>query len=226
MTMNKISEIPQQTPIAEKPVAEMPADPWRCEECGSLEVSYRTWVDSNTGQVAPAAPEQDDLWCDGCEEHTYQIREMSRPEKGLQKRVNLMQQTTNSDLSRHYLPRQLRHLILQEYLSGVKTARQLSEEHGIPMSTIHKMGQRWKAKNSCSFVSTPNPYPIMSRVTSEEASELLSENKALRRRLEEALLRLEGYEIMGDILQEEYGIDLLKKSAAGQSSVSKKDTQQ
>ena len=74
-----------------------------------------------------------------------------------------MQQKTNSDLSRHYLPRQLRHLILQEYLSGVKTARQLSEEHGIPMSTIHKMGQRWKAKNSCSFVSTPNPYPIMSR---------------------------------------------------------------
>ena len=57
-------------------------------------------------------------------------------------------------------------------------------------------------------------------------NELLSENNALRRRLEEALLRLEGYEIMGDILQEEYGIDLLKKSAAGQSSVSKKDTQQ
>ncbi len=31
---------------------------------------------------------------------------------------------------------------------------------------------------------------------------------------------------MGDILQEEYGIDLLKKSAAGQSGASKKDTQQ
>lgn len=59
----------------------------------------------------------------------------------------------------------------------------------------------------------------MSRITSEEASELLSENKALRR-------RLESYEIMGDTLQEEYGIDLLKKSAAGQSSVLKKDTQQ
>ncbi len=36
------------------------------------------------------------------------IMQLSRPEKGLQKRVNLMQQTTNSDLSRHYLPRQLR----------------------------------------------------------------------------------------------------------------------
>ena len=67
---------------------------------------------------------------------------LSRPEKGLQKRVNLMQQKTNSDLSRHYLPRQLRHLILQEYLSGVKTARQLSEEHGIPMSTIHKIDRK------------------------------------------------------------------------------------
>ena len=120
-----------------------------------------------------------------------------------------MQETTKSDLSRHYLPRQSRHLILQEYLSGVKTARQLAEEHGIPMATIHKMGQRWKAKNSCTFVSGPNPLPITSRVTSEEASELSSENKALRRCLEEALLRLEGYEIMGNILQEEYGIDPL-----------------
>jgi hypothetical protein len=44
---------------------------------------------------------------------------VSRPEKGLQKRVNLMQQTTNSDLSRHYLPRQLRHLILQAFSSSV-----------------------------------------------------------------------------------------------------------
>ena len=114
-----------------------------------------------------------------------------------------MQQTTNSDLSRHYLPRQLRHLILQEYLSGVKTARQLSEEHGLTISPIHKMGHRWKAKTSCSFVSTPHPYPILSRVTSEEASELLSEKKDLRRRLEEALLRLQGYELIGDIIKQE-----------------------
>ena len=32
---------------------------------------------------------------------------------------------------------------------------------------------------------------------------LAATNLALRRRLEEALLRLEGYEIMGDILQED-----------------------
>lgn len=149
---------------------------------------------------------------------------VSRPEKGLHKTVNRMHNKTRSELTRHHFPRQLRNLILQEYLSGRKTARQLEEEHGMSMATIHKMSQRWKAKNSCTFVSAPNPLPIMSRVTSEEADELLSENKALRHRLEEALLRLEGYEIMGDILQEEYGIDLLKKSVAGQSSVSKNDT--
>ena len=149
---------------------------------------------------------------------------VSRPEKGLHKTVNRMHNKTRSELTRHHFPRQLRNLILQEYLSGRKTARQLEEEHGMSMATIHKVSQRWKAKNSCTFVSAPNPLPIMSRVTSEEADELLSENKALRHRLEEALLRLEGYEIMGDILQEEYGIDLLKKSVAGQSSVSKNDT--
>ena len=46
------------------------------------------------------------------------LKYLSRPEKGLQKRVNLMQQKTNSDLSRHYLARQLRHMVLQGYLGG------------------------------------------------------------------------------------------------------------
>ncbi|WP_236264008.1 hypothetical protein [Dysgonomonas sp. Marseille-P4677] len=36
-----------------------------------------------------------------------------------------------------------------------------------------------------------------------------------------AQLKLEGYQIMGDILEEEYGIDLLKKSEAKQSTDSK-----
>ena len=66
----------------------------------------------------------------------------------------------------------------------------------------------------------------MSRVTRKKPVNCYPRTKPFGGRLEEALLRLEGYEIMGDILQEEYGIDLLKKSAAGQSSVSKKDTQQ
>ncbi|WP_255351445.1 hypothetical protein [Dysgonomonas sp. BGC7] len=52
------------------------------------------------------------------------------------------------------------------------------------------------------------------------------ENEELRRQLEAARLKLEGYQIMGDILDEEYGIDLLKKLEAKQSSNSKSDTQE
>ena len=150
---------------------------------------------------------------------------VSRPEKGLQKRVNLMQQKTNSDLSRHYLPRQLRHLILQEYLSGVKTARQLSEEHGIPMSTIHKLGQRWKAKNSCSFVSTPNPFPIMSRVTRKKPVNCYPRTKPFGgtwKRLYYVWKAMRSWEISSRKIR----CRPAKKSAAGQSGASKKDTQE
>ena len=150
---------------------------------------------------------------------------LSRPEKGLQKRVNLMQQKTNSDLSRHYLPRQLRHLILQEYLSGVKTARQLSEEHGIPMSTIHKLGQRWKAKNSCSFVSTPNPYPIMSRVTRKKPVNCYPRTKPFGgtwKRLYYVWKAMRSWEISSRKIR----CRPAKKSAAGLSGASKKDTQE
>ena len=73
--MNKISEIPEQTPIAEKPTVEMPADPWRCGACGSLRVSCQVWVDSNTYEVQSMAEDKDDLWCDDCAEHTRQVRE-------------------------------------------------------------------------------------------------------------------------------------------------------
>ena len=73
--MNKISEIPEQESIPENPAVETSADPWRCEECGSLEVSYRTWVDSNTYEVQSMAEDKDDLWCDDCAEHTRQVRE-------------------------------------------------------------------------------------------------------------------------------------------------------
>lgn len=52
------------------------------------------------------------------------------------------------------------------------------------------------------------------------------ENEELRRQLELARLKLEGCQIMGDILDEEYGIDLLKKLEAKQSSNSKSDTQE
>lgn len=51
------------------------SDPWRCEECGSRHVYYRAWVDGNTDQVCSIDDDREDLWCNGCKDHTYQIRE-------------------------------------------------------------------------------------------------------------------------------------------------------
>ncbi|MFR1814831.1 hypothetical protein [Dysgonomonas capnocytophagoides] len=59
----------------------------------------------------------------------------------------------------------------------------------------------------------------------QEDLSLKLENEELRRQLKLAQLKLEGYQIIGDILQDEYGVDLLKKSEAKQSSDLKNDTQ-
>ena len=75
MIMDRISEIPQRNSIPEQPMKEMPADPWRCAACGSLQVSCQVWVDSNTYEVQSMAEDKDDLWCDDCAEHTRQVRE-------------------------------------------------------------------------------------------------------------------------------------------------------
>ncbi|KAA6308266.1 hypothetical protein EZS27_040055, partial [termite gut metagenome] len=55
------------------------------------------------------------------------------------------------------------------------------------------------------------------KTTEETTEKLLQENQELRHRLEQADLKIESDEIMGDIWQESYGINLLKKSAAKQS---------
>jgi transposase-like protein len=124
------------------------------------------------------------------------------------------------------LPRMLREQIIQEYLSGRKTGAMLGIEHGISPQTVNKMVRRYQQNNSATFADTISQ-PIMPRtkVKTTEHSSLQAENEQLKRQLQQAQLKLEGYQIMGDILEEEYGIDLLKKVEAGQCRVLKKDTQ-
>ncbi|KAA6316386.1 hypothetical protein EZS27_033295 [termite gut metagenome] len=128
--------------------------------------------------------------------------------------------------SKSRLPRLVKERIICEYLSGSKTVQMLSEEYGMSKNAINHMVSRYKSKFSPTFEAKPI-LPAMSRKkTTEDATEkLLQENRELRHRLEQAHLKIESYEIMGDILQESYGIDLLKKSAAKQSPDSKNDTQ-
>lgn len=65
----------------------------------------------------------------------------------------------------------------------------------------------------------------MSTKKKKSLAALELENEELKRQLRIALLRIEGYEVMGNILKEEYGVDLLKKSAVKRSVALKKDTQ-
>jgi hypothetical protein len=85
---------------------------------------------------------------------------------------------------------------------------------------------RYKQQNSVNFAGVINQ-PIMPRtkVKTADTSALQAENEQLKRQLELAQIKIEGYQIMGNILEEEYGIDLLKKVEAGQCHVLKKDTQ-
>jgi len=130
------------------------------------------------------------------------------------------------ELSNFGLPRKVKERIILEYLSGVKTQQMLSEEHGISRDAISKMVSRHKDK----FLPAIEQKSLILSSMKEKSKtvndrDLLLEINDLRRQLNEARLKIEGYEIMGDLLEEHYGIDFLKKSAAKQSSVSENDTQ-
>ena len=123
-------------------------------------------------------------------------------------------------------PRLVREQIIHEYLSGRKTCAMLGREYGVCPKTINKMVSRYKQRNNSNFTdSIIQPIMPRIRIKTTDSSALQAENAQLKRQLQLAQLKIEGYQIMGDILQEEYGIDLLKKVEAGQCHVLKKDTQ-
>ncbi len=51
-------------------------DPWRCEECGSLDVQQRAWVDINDGEnINYDDCDRNDYYCHGCSRHNYLVQE-------------------------------------------------------------------------------------------------------------------------------------------------------
>ena len=113
-------------------------------------------------------------------------------------------------------PRMVRDQIVQEYLSGRKTGAMLGREHGVCPKSISKMVSRYKQHNSSNFGDLIiQPIMPRTRVKTAAPTALQAENERLKRQLQLAQLKIESYQIMGDILDEEYGIDLLKKSKSG-----------
>jgi transposase-like protein len=120
--------------------------------------------------------------------------------------------------SKGKLPRKVKERMIREYLSGIKTVGMLSEESGTSRNAVLKMISRHKDKFLPTFGQKPIILPPMQQKSKTVSDiDLMREIEELRRQLNTARLKIEGYEIMGDILEEQYGIDLLKKSEAKQS---------
>lgn len=116
--------------------------------------------------------------------------------------------------------------MILECISGVKTASMLSKESGMSANAIRKMASRYGDKFLPNLDTRPI-VPATMRNKSKTASDtdLMQEIDKLRQQLKDTQLKIEGYELMGEILEEQYGIDLLKKSEAKQLPNSGKDTQ-
>ncbi len=53
-----------------------PANPWRCERCGSSDVQQQAWVRPDTGEVVSFNDcDRGDYWCEPCGEHPRLVRE-------------------------------------------------------------------------------------------------------------------------------------------------------
>lgn len=123
-----------------------------------------------------------------------------------------------------HLPAMLKKKIIKECISGLKTAAMLGHEHGIKPDTIRTMVSRFKKNNSSDLGDQLSIIPMRPKDISSDNVMIRQENDSLKRQLKLALLKLKGFQILGEILDEQYGIDLLKKAITKQSTYLKNKT--
>ena len=90
--------------------------------------------------------------------------------------------------------------IVEEYLKGEVSLRELGRRYGIDHVSLHRWVKEYRSERNLAEAG----------YTKEEAEEI----KRLRRELEEAKLRNELLVAMIDIAEEEMGIDIRKKRGA------------
>jgi len=114
--------------------------------------------------------------------------------------------------------------MLREYFSGVPVEN-LSKRYGFSVSKIKLMASDYKQGKIDIFDDRDKRGIAMSMMSHQEEIQLLKDKiKALEQALKLSNIKAEGYEVMMDILKEEYGIDLSKKVEAEQSKSSKRGT--
>jgi len=116
-----------------------------------------------------------------------------------------------------HIPPIIKQRIIRECMSGLKTAPMLAREYGLNSSSINKMISRYKKSNSSVLVELLPVIPERTKKVSIDDKTLREENEILRKQLKLARLKLKAFQIIGDILDEQYGIDLLKKAVTKES---------
>lgn len=120
---------------------------------------------------------------------------------------------------------EVRREIVESYLVGGVTMSRLSKNYGVTVNNIKQMVFRYR--QNLSIFDEQKAFSVMQpdgkKCRNYDA--VIAENNELKRQLRLAMLKIEGYELMGKILRDEHGIEFSKKSAAKQSAGSMKNTQ-
>jgi len=118
-------------------------------------------------------------------------------------------------------PHALKLELTKRYLSESISYRELSKEYNIDPNTIRNFVGL--CKQEALRIYFQNDLSL-TRMKAKDSKSLEKENARLREELKLMSLKAEGYEYMLRLAGKEYGADLLKKVAAKQSDISKKDT--
>lgn len=102
--------------------------------------------------------------------------------------------------------------VVREYGASDLSLAQLATKYGLKVPRIHK----WIAKFS-SELEEQRPLPTMTPEQQNELDSLKKQNEELLKRLELANLKITALEIMIDIAEQDYKLDIRKKPGTKQS---------
>ena len=102
--------------------------------------------------------------------------------------------------------------VVREYETSDLSLGQLATKHGLGTTQV----QKWIAKFS-SEIREETFLPAMTEEQQNELDRLKKQNEELLKRLELANLKITGLEMMIDIAEEEYRLDIRKKAGTKQS---------
>lgn len=115
-------------------------------------------------------------------------------------------------------PEELKRKIAKEYIAGKASAGYLAEEHGLKNKSVVKEFVKWYRRKGELYVQIEDSM-ANEKTSTDNAVELLAweQLKQLKRQLELSRLKVEALETMIDIAEQEFQIEIRKKSGAKQS---------